>query len=77
MVVSHGNPFRALVGGAYLAEGEAAVIEPRGKDGFVVIARVPQEEWSRLAAAGKQVEGAGSDDRLIERFLELYERLAT
>lgn len=30
----------------------------------------------RLAAAGKQVEGAGSDDRLIERFLELYERLA-
>jgi broad specificity phosphatase PhoE len=52
-IVSHGNPFRAIVGGAYLAEGEAAVIAPRGKDGFVVVARVPQEEWTRLAAAAK------------------------
>lgn len=32
---------------------------------------------ARLAAAGKQVEGAGSDDLLVERFLELYEKLAT
>jgi glycosyltransferase involved in cell wall biosynthesis len=31
---------------------------------------------ARLAAAGKQVDGAGDDERLIERFLELYERLA-
>lgn len=31
---------------------------------------------ARLAAAGKDVEGAGSDDRLIARFLELYEKLA-
>jgi hypothetical protein len=31
---------------------------------------------ARLAAAGRQVEGAGSDERLVERFLELYERLA-
>ncbi len=53
VIVSHGNPFRAIVGGTYLAEGEAAVIAPRGKDGFVVVARVPQEEWTRLAAAAK------------------------
>ena len=53
VIVSHGNPFRAIVAGAYLAEGEAAVIAPRGKDGFVVVARVPQEEWTRLAAAAK------------------------
>ena len=52
-IVSHGNPFRALVGGTYLAEGEAAVIAPRGKDSFVVVARVPEEEWTRLAAAPK------------------------
>jgi glycosyltransferase involved in cell wall biosynthesis len=30
----------------------------------------------RLAAAGKQVDGAGNDRRMVERFLELYERLA-
>ena len=53
VIVSHGNPYRALVGGSYLAEGEAALIEPHGKDGFIVIARVPQEEWTRLAAAAK------------------------
>jgi broad specificity phosphatase PhoE len=53
VIVSHGNPFRAIVGGTYLAEGEAAVIVPGGKDGFVVVARVPQEEWTRLAAAAK------------------------
>lgn len=35
-----------------------------------------RELAARLAAAGKQVEGAGSDERLIERFLELYEKLA-
>ena len=52
-IVSHGNPFRAIVGGMYLAEGESAVIAPRGKDGFVIVARVPQEEWARLAATAK------------------------
>jgi glycosyltransferase involved in cell wall biosynthesis len=31
---------------------------------------------SRLGAAGTQVEGAGSDERLVARFLELYARLA-
>jgi glycosyltransferase involved in cell wall biosynthesis len=31
---------------------------------------------ARLGSAGKEVEGAGSDERLVQRFLELYERLA-
>jgi phosphohistidine phosphatase SixA len=50
-IVSHGNPYRAVVGGPYLAEGEAAVIEPRGADGFRVIARIRGDEWSALAPA--------------------------
>ena len=49
-IASHGNPFRAVVGGAYLAEGEAAVIEPRGAEGFVVVARVRKDEWKDLPA---------------------------
>jgi broad specificity phosphatase PhoE len=49
VIASHGNPFRAVVGGAYLAEGEAAVIEPRGADGFRVIARIRKDEWATMA----------------------------
>lgn len=36
---SHGNPFHAVAGAPYLAEGEAAVIRPLGKD-FEIVARV-------------------------------------
>ncbi len=50
-IVSHGNPYRAIVGGPYLAEGEAAVIEPRGKEGFRVVAQIRKEDWSTLSAA--------------------------
>ena len=49
-IVSHGNPFRAVVGGPYLAEGEAAVIEPREAAGFRVVARVRIEDWRALRA---------------------------
>jgi phosphohistidine phosphatase SixA len=46
-IVSHGNPFVALAGPPYLAEGEAAVIEPR--DGaFRVVARIPVGAWRTL-----------------------------
>ncbi len=48
-IVSHGNPFRAVVEGAYLAEGEAAIVEPRGKEVFRVVARVRADEWKDLA----------------------------
>lgn len=47
-VVSHGNPFHALAGGAYLEEGEAAVVLPHGKGDFRVVARVPLEAWRAL-----------------------------
>jgi hypothetical protein len=52
-IVSHGNPWRALAGGPYLAEGEAAVVLPRGGDGFRVVARVRQEDWRALEGAPK------------------------
>ena len=48
VIASHGNPYRAVAGGAYLAEGEAAVIEPRGLEGFRVVARVRPDEWKQL-----------------------------
>jgi hypothetical protein len=48
-IASHGNPYRAVAGGPYLAEGEAAIIAPRGSDGFHVVARVTKDEWATLA----------------------------
>jgi len=50
-IVSHGNPYRAIVGGPYLAEGEAAIVEPRGREGFHVVARIPKDDWPALSAA--------------------------
>lgn len=47
VVSSHGNPFYALAGAPYLAEGEMAVIKPQG-DSFVVIARIRLEDWQAL-----------------------------
>ena len=49
VITSHGNPYRAVAGGDYLAEGEAAVIEPRGAAGFRIVARVRGNEWKELA----------------------------
>jgi phosphohistidine phosphatase SixA len=51
VIVSHGNPFRAVAGTPYLAEGEAAVIEPRGAQGFRVIARIPLDGWAALESS--------------------------
>jgi len=48
-IASHGNPFRAVAGTPYLAEGEAAVIEPLGKDGFRIVARITKDGWKALA----------------------------
>ena len=47
-IASHGNPFVAVVGGPYLAEGEAAVIEPMGNAGFRIVARIRKDEWAAL-----------------------------
>lgn len=52
VIVSHGNPFRAVFGGSYLGEGEAAVIKPLGKD-FRVVARVPVDGWRALESTQK------------------------
>ena len=47
-IVSHGNPFRALAGPPYLAEGEMAVIEPGGREGFRIVGKVAPDAWSSL-----------------------------
>jgi hypothetical protein len=47
VIASHGNPFYAVAGAPYLAEGEAAVIKPLGKD-FEIVARVKHDGWRNL-----------------------------
>lgn len=47
VISSHGNPFYAAAGAPYLAEGEAAVIRPLGKD-FEIVARVKHDAWRVL-----------------------------
>lgn len=51
VIASHGNPFHAVAADAsYLAEGEAAVIQPLGARGFRIVARIPKDGWDALAA---------------------------
>ena len=50
VIASHGNPFAAVAGTPYLAEGEAAVIRPLGAEGFRVVARIPKNGWDDLTA---------------------------
>jgi hypothetical protein len=47
-IASHGNPFHAVADTTYLAEGEAAVIRPLGKQGFRIVARIPKDGWDAL-----------------------------
>ena len=47
-ISSHGNPFRAVAGTAYLQEGELAVIEPLGDGQFRVVARITYDAWASL-----------------------------
>ncbi|HXX83482.1 MAG TPA: histidine phosphatase family protein [Casimicrobiaceae bacterium] len=49
VIVSHGNPFAAVAGTPYLAEGEAAVIRPLDAQGFAIVARIRKGEWETLA----------------------------
>lgn len=48
VVVSHGNPFYGIAGPPRLAEGEAAIILPKGNKSFDIIARVRSDEWETL-----------------------------
>jgi hypothetical protein len=47
-IASHGNPFVAIAGPPYLAEGEAAVIQPLGDSRFSIVARIKKDEWATL-----------------------------
>jgi phosphohistidine phosphatase SixA len=42
VIASHGNPFYALFGPPYLAEGEVAVVDPSA---FVVVGRIRLGDW--------------------------------
>lgn len=54
VISSHGNPFHAVAGPPYLAEGEIAVVRPDGDGRFTIIERIRLEEWKALpAAAGR------------------------
>jgi len=45
VISSHGNPFFALFGAPYLAEGEMAVVDPKTS---AIVARVRVEDWAAL-----------------------------
>ena len=45
VIASHGNPFYALFGPPYLAEGEIAVVDPST---FVIVGRVRLDDWKIL-----------------------------
>jgi hypothetical protein len=51
VISSHGNPFHAVAGPPYLAEGEMAVVRPEGGMRFTIIARIRPEDWSGLPDA--------------------------
>lgn len=50
VISGHGNPFYATAGAPYLAEGEAAVVRPLGKD-FEIVARVRHDAWRALQSS--------------------------
>lgn len=45
VIASHGNPFYAVFGQPYLAEGEMAVVDPKT---VAIVARVRLEDWAGL-----------------------------
>ena len=47
VISSHGNPFYAIAGAPYLAEGEIAVVQPKDS-GFTVVGRIRLEDWPSL-----------------------------
>jgi glycosyltransferase involved in cell wall biosynthesis len=62
-----------------VADEENALLVPEDPHALAAALRRvldDSELAARLAAAGKHVDGAGNDSRLVERFLKLYERLA-
>jgi hypothetical protein len=45
VISSHGNPFHAVAGQPYLAEGEIAVVQPQGNGRFSVLGRIRLTDW--------------------------------
>lgn len=48
VISSHGNPFFAVFGPPYLAEGEIAVVRPGGPARFETVARIRLGDWDSL-----------------------------
>jgi hypothetical protein len=55
VIVGHAYPIYTLIGGQYLDEGEAAVLQPHGA-GFEVVARAGLKEWRDLAILPRKNE---------------------
>ncbi len=49
VISSHGNPYYAVFGPPYLAEGEIAVVKPGGKARFETVARIRLADWDLLS----------------------------
>ena len=49
VIASHGNPYFAVFGAPYLAEGELAVVRPGGKARYEAVARIRLGDWDALA----------------------------
>lgn len=47
VITGHGNPFYAVAGKPYLAEGEGAIVRPLGTD-FEIVARIRVDDWKAL-----------------------------
>ena len=50
VIVGHAYPYFTVVGGQFLNEGEADVVQPRGTD-FEVLARLGLKQWRDLATS--------------------------
>ena len=48
VISSHDNPYFAVFGPPYLAEGELAVVRPGGNAGFETVARITLAGWESL-----------------------------
>jgi len=48
VISSHGNPFHAVAGPPYLAEGEIAVVRPQGDSRFAIVGKIRVEDWQLL-----------------------------
>jgi hypothetical protein len=58
VISSHGNPFQAVAGPPYLAEGEIAIVRPEGGTRFTVLARIRPEGWSSLPGGAGRASSA-------------------